>query len=113
MNYVGMRSQACILTMICKQFPFEATTTFFSLWAGMCSQPQAKKISGNSLTTSLLKRAGRKYKSGSIAGIPEDVPNDNGIILLVGRLIKCCYGKVWWYGYFDKSSGSDLIDGCG
>ncbi len=27
-----------------KQFPFEAATTFFPLWAGMCSDEQAKKL---------------------------------------------------------------------
>jgi alpha,alpha-trehalase len=27
-----------------KQFPFEAATTFFPLWAGLCSDDQAKKL---------------------------------------------------------------------
>jgi alpha,alpha-trehalase len=32
-----------------KQFPFEAATTFFPLWAGLCDEHQAKKLVDNAL----------------------------------------------------------------
>jgi len=32
-----------------KQFPFEAATTFFPLWAGLCDENQAKKLVENAL----------------------------------------------------------------
>jgi alpha,alpha-trehalase len=57
-----------------KQFPFEAATTFFPLWAGLCSENQAKKLVEIALPQFIQSGGITGSTKASIAGIPEEVP---------------------------------------
>ena len=57
-----------------KQFPFEAATTFFPLWAGLCDENQAKKLVEIALPQFIQAGGITGSTKESVAGIPEDVP---------------------------------------
>lgn len=57
-----------------KQFPFEAATTFFPLWAGLCSENQAKKLVEIALPQFIQSGGITGSTKASVTGIPEDVP---------------------------------------
>ncbi|CAM2808729.1 trehalase family glycosidase [Flavobacterium frigoris] len=57
-----------------KQFTFEAATTFFPLWAGLCDENQAKKLVEIALPQFIQSGGITGSTKASIAGVPEDVP---------------------------------------
>lgn len=57
-----------------KQFPFEAATTFFPLWAGLCNENQAKKLVKIALPQFIQSGGITGSTKASVAGIPDDVP---------------------------------------
>lgn len=57
-----------------KQFPFEAATTFFPLWAGMCSEHQAKKLVEVALPQFIKTGGITGSTKASNANFPEDAP---------------------------------------
>ncbi|EIA09409.1 trehalase family glycosidase [Flavobacterium frigoris] len=57
-----------------KQFPFEAATTFFPLWAGMCSEHQAKKLVDIALPKFIKTGGITGSTKASNANFSEDAP---------------------------------------
>jgi alpha,alpha-trehalase len=57
-----------------KQFPFEAATTFFPLWAGMCSEHQAKKLVEVALPQFIKTGGITGSTKASNDNFPEDAP---------------------------------------
>jgi alpha,alpha-trehalase len=57
-----------------KQFPFEAAATFFPLWAGMCSEHQAKKLVEIALPQFIKTGGITGSTKASNANFPEDAP---------------------------------------
>lgn len=57
-----------------KQFPFEAATTFFPLWAGLCSENQAKKLVEIALPQFIKTGGITGSTKASVANVPEDAP---------------------------------------
>lgn len=57
-----------------KQFPFEAATTFFPLWAGICSEHQAKKLVDIALPQFIKMGGITGSTKASNANFPEDAP---------------------------------------
>lgn len=57
-----------------KQFPFEAATTFFPLWAGLCSEKQAKKLVEVALPQFILRGGITGSTKASTASFPADAP---------------------------------------
>ncbi|MDI1306393.1 MAG: trehalase family glycosidase, partial [bacterium] len=57
-----------------KQFPFEAATTFFPLWAKLCSEHQAKKLVEIALPQFIKTGGITGSTQSSIANFPKDVP---------------------------------------
>jgi alpha,alpha-trehalase len=57
-----------------KQFPFEAATTFFPLWAGICSEHQAKKLVEIALPQFIKSGGITGSTKASNANFPEDAP---------------------------------------
>jgi alpha,alpha-trehalase len=57
-----------------KQFPFEAATTFFPLWAGMCSEHQAKKLIEVALPQFIKTGGVTGSTKASNDNFPEDAP---------------------------------------
>jgi alpha,alpha-trehalase len=57
-----------------KQFPFEAATTFFPLWAGLCNEHQAKKIVEVALPQFIKTGGITGSTKASVASFPEDAP---------------------------------------
>ncbi|MGO4817533.1 trehalase family glycosidase [Flavobacterium sp. W22_SRS_FP1] len=57
-----------------KQFPFEAATTFFPLWAGMCSEHQAKKLMEVALPQFIKTGGITGSTKASNDNFPEDAP---------------------------------------
>ena len=57
-----------------KQMPFEAATTFFPLWAGLCSEQQAKKLVENALPQFTMAGGITGSTIGSSALFPPDAP---------------------------------------
>lgn len=57
-----------------KQFPFEAATTFFPLWAGLCSKHQAKKLIEVALPQFIKSGGITGSTKASTATFPADAP---------------------------------------
>ncbi|MGZ9734387.1 trehalase family glycosidase [Flavobacterium sp. GNP002] len=57
-----------------KQFPFEAATTFFPLWAGLCDENQAKKLVEIALPQFVKTGGITGSTKASIADAPEEAP---------------------------------------
>ena len=57
-----------------KQFPFEAATTFFPLWAGLCDEHQAKKLVEVALPQFVKTGGITGSTKASIANTPEEAP---------------------------------------
>ena len=57
-----------------KQFSFEAATTFFPLWAGMCSEHQAKKLVEIALPQFIKTGGITGSTKASNANFPENAP---------------------------------------
>lgn len=57
-----------------KQFPFEAATTFFPLWAGLCDENQAKKLVEVALPQFVKTGGITGSTKASIANAPKDAP---------------------------------------
>lgn len=57
-----------------KQVPFEAATTFFPLWAGLCDENQARKLVEIALTQFIQSGGITGSTKASVAGISDDVP---------------------------------------
>ncbi len=57
-----------------KQFPFEAATTFFPLWAGLCDENQAKKLVEVALPQFVKTGGITGSTKASIADAPEEAP---------------------------------------
>ncbi|MFV8321487.1 trehalase family glycosidase [Flavobacterium sp. LS2R12] len=57
-----------------KQFPFEAATTFFPLWAGLCDENQAKKLVEIALPQFVKTGGITGSTEASIADAPEEAP---------------------------------------
>ena len=57
-----------------KQFPFEAATTFFPLWAGLCDENQAKKLVEVALPQFVKTGGITGSTKASIANAPEEAP---------------------------------------
>lgn len=57
-----------------KQFPFEAATTFFPLWAGLCDENQAKKLVEVALPQFVKTGGITGSTKASIANAPKEVP---------------------------------------
>jgi alpha,alpha-trehalase len=57
-----------------KQFPFEAATTFFPLWAGLCDEHQAKKLVDVALPQFVKTGGITGSTKASIANAPEEAP---------------------------------------
>ena len=57
-----------------KQFPFEAATTFFPLWAGLCDEHQAKKLVEVALPQFVKTGGVTGSTKASIANAPEEAP---------------------------------------
>jgi alpha,alpha-trehalase len=57
-----------------KQFPFEAATTFFPLWAGLCNEHQAKKLVEVALPQFIKTGGITGSTNASIANAPEGAP---------------------------------------
>jgi alpha,alpha-trehalase len=57
-----------------KQFPFEAATTFFPLWAGLCDEHQAKKLVEVALPQFVKTGGITGSTKASIANAPEEAP---------------------------------------
>jgi alpha,alpha-trehalase len=57
-----------------KQFPFEAATTFFPLWAGICSEHQAKKLVNIALPQFIKMGGITGSTKASNTNFPEDAP---------------------------------------
>ncbi|TDE05241.1 trehalase family glycosidase [Flavobacterium sandaracinum] len=57
-----------------EQFPFEAATTFFPLWAGLCDQNQAKKLVEIALPQFVKTGGITGSTKASIANAPEEAP---------------------------------------
>ncbi|MBG6186377.1 trehalase family glycosidase [Flavobacterium sp. CAN_S2] len=57
-----------------KQFPFEAATTFFPLWAGLCDEHQAKKLVEVALPQFVKTGGITGSTQASIANAPKEAP---------------------------------------
>ena len=57
-----------------KQFPFEAATTFFPLWAGLCDEHQAKKLVEVALQQFVKTGGITGSTKASIANAPKEAP---------------------------------------
>ncbi|MDD2673533.1 MAG: trehalase family glycosidase [Flavobacterium sp.] len=57
-----------------KQFPFEAATTFFPLWAGLCDEHQAKKLVEVALPQFVKTGGVTGSTKASIANAPKEAP---------------------------------------
>ncbi|RBN51038.1 trehalase family glycosidase [Flavobacterium psychrolimnae] len=57
-----------------KQFSFEAATTFFPLWAGLCDEHQAKKLVEIALPQFVKTGGITGSTKASIANVPEEAP---------------------------------------
>ena len=57
-----------------KQFQFEAATTFFPLWAGLCSEDQAKKLVEIALPQFIKTGGIAGSTRASVANVPKDAP---------------------------------------
>ncbi|QIH38608.1 trehalase [Flavobacterium sp. Sr18] len=57
-----------------KQFPFEAATTFFPLWAGLCDEHQAKKLVEVALPQFVKTGGITGSTKASIANAPKEAP---------------------------------------
>jgi alpha,alpha-trehalase len=57
-----------------KQFPFEAATTFFPLWAGLCDEHQAKKLVEVALPQFVKTGGITGSTKGSVANAPKEAP---------------------------------------
>jgi alpha,alpha-trehalase len=57
-----------------EQLPFEAATTFFPLWAGLCSKKQAKKLVEIALPQFIRQGGITGSTQASVADYPEDAP---------------------------------------
>ncbi|WP_426090863.1 trehalase family glycosidase [Flavobacterium sp. DSR3-2] len=57
-----------------EQFPFEAATTFFPLWAGLCDENQAKKLVEVALPQFIKTGGITGSTKASVANAPQDAP---------------------------------------
>lgn len=57
-----------------KQFPFEAATTFFPLWAGLCDENQAKKLVEVALSQFVKTGGITGSTKASVANAPKEAP---------------------------------------
>ncbi len=57
-----------------KSFPFEAATTFFPLWAGLCSQEQAAKLVEKALPKFVMTGGIAGSTAESVANVNPDAP---------------------------------------
>ncbi|TRX42386.1 trehalase family glycosidase [Flavobacterium restrictum] len=58
-----------------KQFPFEAATMFFPLWAGLCNENQAKKLVEIALPQFVKMGGITGSTAASVAGVSPDAPH--------------------------------------
>lgn len=57
-----------------RQFPFEAATTFFPLWAGLCNAHQAKQLVEVALPQFIKSGGITGSTKASTSNFPEDAP---------------------------------------